>query len=134
MSCTIVLRPAERQTLLYLYHHPGTPEVGRRAHILRLLAEGYAWDTIATVLFTSPSTIARWPQRFQEGGIEALAGQPSGRRPGLSWHWAGVVVRWVTERSPCDFGFLRSRSTAHVDTSSKNATSGARPLEVAGTG
>ena len=114
MSCTIALRPDERKALLRLYRHPGTPEVGRRAHILLLLAEAYAWGTIAAVLFTSPSTIARWQQRFQEGGIQALAGRPSGRRRWFSWHWAGLVVRWVTERSPRDFGFLRSRWTCAV--------------------
>jgi transposase len=114
MSCTIALRPDERKTLLHLYRQPGTPEVGRRAHILLLLAEGYAWDTIAAALFTSPSTIARWQQRFQEGGIEALTGRPSGRRQWFSGHWAGVVVRWVTQRSPRDFGFLRSRWTCAV--------------------
>ena len=114
MSCTIALRPDERKALLRLYRHPGTPEVGRRAHILLLLGEAYAWGTIAAVLFTSPSTIARWQQRFQEGGIQALAGRPSGRRRWFSWHWAGLVVRWVTERSPRDFGFLRSRWTCAV--------------------
>ncbi len=111
MSCTIALRPDERKALLRLYRHPGTPEVGRRAHILLLLAEGYAWDTIADLLFTSPSTIARWQRRFREGGIEALAAQRPGRLPRFSWHWAGVVVGWFTQRSPRDFGFVRSRWT-----------------------
>jgi transposase len=114
MSCTIALRPDERKALLHLYRHPGTPELGHRAHILLLLAEGYPWGTIAAVLFTSPSTIARWQQRFQQGGIEALAGRPAGRRRWFSWHWAGLVVGWVTQRSPRDFGFLRSRWTCAV--------------------
>ena len=114
MSCTIALAADERKTLLRLYRHPATPDVGHRAHILLLLADGYTWDTIAAVLFTSPSTIARWQQRFGEGGLAALAGQRPGRRPVFSWHWAGVVARWVTERSPRDFGFLRSRWTCAV--------------------
>jgi putative transposase len=114
MNSTIALSAHERKGLLHLYRHPQDPEVGRRAHILLLLAEGYAWDTIAAVLFTSPSTIARWQRRCCEGGLETLAGRPSGRRPWFSWHWAGLVVRWVTERSPRDFGFLRSRWTCTV--------------------
>jgi transposase len=114
MSCTIALRPEERKTLLRLYRHPGVPEVGRRAHILLLLAEGYAWGAVAGVLFTSPSTIDRWQRRFREGGVEALVGRPLGRRPWFGWHWADIVVRWVTERSPRDFGFLRSRWTCAV--------------------
>jgi transposase len=79
--------------------------------MLLVLAQGYTWDTIAATLFTSPSPIARWQQRFHEGGIEALAGQRPGRRPRFSWHWADVVVRWFTRHSPRDFGFLRSRWT-----------------------
>jgi putative transposase len=114
MSSTIALTADERKTLLQLYRHPGDPEVGRRAHIILLLADGYPWGAIAAVLFTSTSTIARWHRRFLDGGVEALAGRPVGRRPWISWHWAGVVVRWVTERSPRAFGFLRSRWTCAV--------------------
>ena len=111
MSCTISLSADERKTLLDLYRHGPEPAVTHRAHLLLLLDDGWPWDTIATVLFTSTSTIARWQQRFQQGGVEALAGRPVGRHPCFSWHWAGVAVRWVSQRSPRDFGFLRSRWT-----------------------
>jgi transposase len=79
-----------------------------------LLAEGYAWSTIAAVLFTSPSTIARWQQRFQAGGVEALTGRWLGRGSRFAGIWVGLVVGWVTQRSPRDFGFLRSRWTCAV--------------------
>jgi transposase len=111
MSCTIALTAEERKALLDLYRRGGDPALGRRAHILLLLDAGLSWDTVAAVLFTSPSTIARWQQRFRDGGVEALAGRAVGRRAALSWYWAGVVVRWVTEDSPRAFGFLRSRWT-----------------------
>jgi putative transposase len=111
MLSSISLRPEQRKALLALYRRPPDPEVGHRAHLVLLLAEGYPWATIAAVLFTSPSTIARWQQRFLQGGVEALLGEPPGRRPRFGWLWAGVAVRWVTERSPRDFGFLRSRWT-----------------------
>src|SRR5262245_56633038 len=109
MSCTIALRADERQTLLDLYRHSTDPQLTHRAHIPLLLDAGLPWEAIAAVLFTSPSTIARWQQRFGEGGLDALAGQRLGRHPWFSWHWAGVVARWVTVHSPRDFGFLRSR-------------------------
>jgi len=114
MSCTITLSAPERKSLLDLYRHGTDPGLIHRAHILLLLGDGFSWATIAAVLFTSPGTIARWQQRFREGGIETLAGRAPGRRRVFSWHWAGVVVRWVTERSPRDFGFLRSRWTCAV--------------------
>src|SRR5437879_3938077 len=107
MSSTIVLTADERKALLDLYRHGADPEVTHRAHIVLLLGDGFPWATVAAVLFTSPSTIARWQRRFQEGGLAALSGQAPGRRPVFSWHGAGVVDRWVTERSPRDFGFLR---------------------------
>jgi putative transposase len=114
MSCTITLRAAERKALLDLYRQGTDPQVARRAHIVLLLDSGFSWDAIADVLFTSTSTIARWQQRFQTGGLQALAGRPLGRHPRFAGHWAGVVVRWVTEHAPRDFGFLRSRWTCAV--------------------
>jgi len=114
MLPSISLRPEQRKALLALYRRPPDPEVSHRAHLVLLLAEGYSWSTIAAVLFTSPSTIARWQQRFHEGGLAALAGQRPGRWPRLGGLWARVAVRWVMERSPRDFGFLRSRWTCAV--------------------
>src|SRR5262245_2049547 len=111
MNSTIALSADERKALLGLYRRGPDPEAGRRAHILLLLGKGYTWDTIAAVLFTSASTIARWQQRFQAGGIAALAGRQPGRRQWFCWRWAGVVAGWVTQRSPREFGFLRSRWT-----------------------
>src|SRR5262245_48132951 len=109
MHSTIVLSDDERKSLLGLYRHSPEPEVSHRAHIVLLLARGYPWASIAAILFTSSSTIARWQRRFHQGGVAALAGQPRGRRPRFCWHWAALVVGWVSERSPRDFGFLRSR-------------------------
>jgi transposase len=114
MYPTIALSAAERKALLDLYRHGPDPQVARRAHLLLLLAEGYSWGTIAAVLFTSTSTIARWQRRFRGSGLDALAGQRPGRRPWFSWHWAGVAVHWVTTSSPRAFGFLRSRWTCAV--------------------
>jgi transposase len=111
MTVSISLTPRQRKDLLHLYRCHTDPEVRRRAHILLLLAEGYTWATIAAVLFTSPSTIARWQERFLDGGLSALAGRTPGRRPLFWGYWAGIVARWVIQNTPRDFGFLRSRWT-----------------------
>jgi transposase len=108
-SITPLLR--QRKTLLQLYRHHAQPEIRHRAHILLLLADGYSWDTIAAVLFTSSSTIARWQQRFLDGGLLALAGHASGRRSGFLAYWPGVIATWLSQHTPRDFGFLRSRWT-----------------------
>src|SRR5688572_10419551 len=104
MNSSILLSAQERKALLDLYRRGPDLAVAHRAHIVLLLAEGYSWPAVAAALFTSISTIARWQRRFRQGGVAALAGRPLGRRPWLSRHWAGVVVRWVTRRSPRDFG------------------------------
>ena len=111
MTTSIASLNRQRKALLYLYRRHPEPEVRHRAHLLLLLADGHTWQTIATVLYTSSSTIARWQQRFDDGGLLALAGQRPGRRPCLWSYWAGVAVRWVTQQTPRAFGFLRSRWT-----------------------
>ena len=111
MSLTITLSADERKALLRLYRHPSRPELAHRAHILLLLDQGYPWDMIAAVLFTSASTIARWQRRFLAGGPGAVAAPRSGLISGVAEDWAGLVVHWVTACSPRDFGLLRSRWT-----------------------
>jgi len=109
MDGSIHLKPSERKTLLDCYRQSSDPAVRLRAHILLLLAEGYAWSLIAATLFTSTCTIQRWKQRFEREGIEAVTGARRGRPALLLVWWIVVVVRWVTEKTPRDFGFLRSR-------------------------
>jgi putative transposase len=109
MDGTITLRSSERKTLLECYRRDTRPAVRLRAHIILLLAEGYPWALIAATLFCSTRTIARWKDRFAAGGVEALVEEQRGRPPG-GMVWAiDWVVHWVTERTPRDFGFLRSR-------------------------
>ncbi len=111
MNSSIAPLIRQRKTLLHLYRHHADPEVRHRAHVLLLLADGYTWQTIAAVLYTSTSTIARWQQRFHDGGLLALAGHKPGRQPFFWGYWAGIVARWLTQHTPRDFGFLRSRWT-----------------------
>lgn len=111
MTTSITTLTRQRKTLLQLYRNHADPEVRHRAHILLLLADGYTWQTIAAVLYTSSSTIARWQQRFHDGGVLALAGHKPGRHPFFWGYWIGIVARWLTEHTPRDFGFLRSRWT-----------------------
>jgi putative transposase len=106
---SIRLTEGQRNRLLVHYRSNPDPRVRLRAHLVLLLAEGYAWATIAAVLFTSPNTIARWQQRFTAGGVDALLGRPRGPRRSAAWGWAALVVAWVLTRRPADFGFAKSR-------------------------
>jgi putative transposase len=105
----IYLTSDERKVLLdYLRHHPN-PQLRLRAHVILLLADGYAWATIAAVLYCSSRTIARWKERFVADRVPALFGQPRGAPRQLAAHWASVLVTWVTTTTPRAFGFFRSR-------------------------
>jgi transposase len=114
MNCPIALSAEERKTVLDLERHGTAPALSRRAHLILLVAAGRAWDTIRAALFPSPGTIARWQQRFPRGRLAAVVGQRPGRRPRFSGPRAAGMVRRVTERSPRDSGFLRSRWTCAV--------------------
>jgi putative transposase len=109
MDGSIGLRPKDRKVLLELYRTSSDPALRLRAHILLLLAEGHVWSQIASMLFTSPRTISRWRQRFEQGGVDAVFGAKRGRPVVLVVWWVAMVVRWVAEKTPRDFGFLRSR-------------------------
>jgi putative transposase len=106
---SIRLTEGQRNRLLDHYRANPDPQVRLRAHILLLLAAGHAWATIVAVLFTSPSTIARWQQRFTAGGVGAILGHARGPRRSPAWGWAALVVSWVLTRRPADFGFAKSR-------------------------
>lgn len=109
MDGRIVLHGSQRKSLLHLYRKDPDPAVRLRAHILLLLADGYAWSLIAAMLFCSSATIARWKERFECQGVQALRSQKRGRPAALDGGWVAVVVAWVQQHTPRDFGFLRSR-------------------------
>jgi transposase len=106
MTVSISLCPDERNTLLRHYRQGTRPDYRLRAHLLLLLADGYPWATIALMLYTSTSTIARWQQRFLKDGLDAVFPTPSScvRR-----FWVDLIVGWVLQLAPADFGFTRSR-------------------------
>jgi putative transposase len=94
-----------------VYRKGTDPRLRLRAHILLLLAAGQSWLTISVMLFCSTATISRWKKRFEHGGIEAvLSPAIVPGRPAVFWAgWAAVLVAWVKQRCPLNFGYVRSR-------------------------
>ena len=110
MDGSIVLGSSERKRLLELYRKEALhPQVRLRVHIVLLLSQGAAWSLIATVLFCSTATIARWKERFEAGGIDLLLEERRGRTATLLVGFAWLLVSWIKTRSPRDFGYCRSR-------------------------
>ncbi len=108
MDGSIVLGRSQRNRLLDLYRKDPSPCVRLRAHVILLLSEGHAWTLICAVLFCSSATVARWKQRFEAGGVDALLAERRGRRSVLVV-WAVLLVTWVKTLTPRDFGYCRSR-------------------------
>ena len=105
MSFSLSLKAAQRSHLLRVYRRHPNPQARLRAHILLLLAEGYSWGAIAAVLFTSPSTIARWKEQFEAGGVDALRGRQLGASPLWSAE-AEAILRDALEHSPDELGYM----------------------------
>ena len=103
------LTTQQHDELLRIYRKDPDPELRFRAHIILLLAGGYAWDTIEALLFCSARTVDRWRKRFQAEGVAGLTGRKRGRPFRLGLGWVAVLVTWVTTKTPRDFGSLRSR-------------------------
>src|SRR6201982_2962291 len=109
MSHSVSLDARQRQGWTTRYRTDRGPGVRFRAHILLLLDDGHTWATVCTLLFCSSRTIDRWVKRFHREGVEGLAGPKPGRPFRFGAEWIATVVAWVTEKTPRDFGFLRSR-------------------------
>src|SRR5215471_17904250 len=104
MPSHLFLRPAERRTLLRYYRRHPNPEIRLRAHIILMLADGYAWTVIRSVLYCSPDTINHWRHRFKSGGVEAL----SDRKRGAEARWsdeADTILREAMGHSPQEWGY-----------------------------
>ena len=109
MDGGVVLGRSQRKLLLGVYRRGTDPALRLRAHILLLLAGNRTWLDISLMLFCSTATISRWKRRFERGGMEAVLEHRAGRPPVLWAGWAGVVICWVKDRYPLDFGYVRSR-------------------------
>src|SRR5262245_16950397 len=104
MPSHLSLKSIERRTLLRHYRRHPNPAMRLRAHIILMLADGYTWSVISSVLYCSARTIDRWMHRFESGGIEALAGQPCGAEA----HWsdeADTILRQAMGQSPSAWGY-----------------------------
>lgn len=89
MEGSFALGPAERKRLLEMYRSDADPAMRQRAHMIWLLADGWSWLDVASVMYCSRRTIARWKARYETGDIDTLAGRPRSRLvPGAD----GVMV------------------------------------------
>ena len=99
----IHLTAAQRHDLVEIARSPAlAARFVQRAKILLLLADGVSARTVATQLDVSRPTIAKWRQRFLEGGVDGLTSHYRGSTP---WKLTGRVrarVLAAARRPPPD--------------------------------
>ena len=110
MDGSIRLSTQELNVLLREVRRGTDPERRLRAHLLVLLADGWEWQLIVSVLFTSTITINRWRHRYLAGGLTAVLESARPRRTRYQW-WAALMIQWVAclARGPGNCGSHRSR-------------------------
>ncbi len=79
----------------------------RRALVVLLLAAGRSWREIKAVAFVSFDLIRSCVAHWKRGGVDALLPPPEA--PTSVPSWLGHIVLWLSQRTPQDFGFYRTR-------------------------
>ena len=104
MDGSIRLSAEQRKTLLQVYR---SARVARRAFVLLMLAEGWSYRRIGESALASPTLIRAVKRDFAAGGLDRLLGTEE--PPCSVAYWLIVVVRWLLQHTPRDFGFFRTR-------------------------
>ena len=106
MEGSIYLSAEQRKALLRLLRCGDDVRTSRRAHIVLLLADGFSHRQIRAVAYVSYELIGECAERFRRSNIEGLMEKPCEPAKPV---WLEAVLRWLTEKSPEDFGYFRSR-------------------------
>ena len=104
MPPSLPVRATQRKILLRCYRRHSDPAVRQRAHIILMLADGHPWSVITSVLYCSFSTIARWKERFEDEGVDAIFGRPKGA-PACWSEEAEAILQQALQRSPDEWGY-----------------------------
>jgi transposase len=104
MEGYLQLSPQERKACLQVYR---ADRKMRRALVLLLLEQGRSYRDIAASAFVSPALVKAVKDDYATGGVECVLGQQP--RPLVVAYWLILVVRWLINHTPRDFGFFRSR-------------------------
>jgi putative transposase len=98
------LSPQERKTCLTTLR---ADRPARRALVLLLLAEGRSYRDLNAIAFASPTLVRSVKRDFAAGGVDrVLSSEP---RPFVVAYWLMLVMQFLVNHTPRDFGFFRSR-------------------------
>src|SRR5262249_51258036 len=105
MEGSIQLSVGQHKVLFVLYRSdkPGA----RKAHILLLLSKGWSHRQIREATFASFDLLQDCLRQFHQEGVEFLT-KPNPATTTVP-SWLQRVSRWLTQKSPEDFGYFRTR-------------------------
>lgn len=106
MDGSIRLSALQRKALLKLFRFGDNVRSSRRAQVVLLLADGFSYRQIRAVAYASFEFIAECAERFGRDGVAGLTDKPV--EPGEP-AWLKTVLQWLTNKTPGDFGYFRSR-------------------------
>ncbi len=75
------LSDEEQAALTETYRTSSDAELVRRSHAVLLLADGNSVPKVAALLLVDQSTVHRWLDRFESGGVQALVTEHRDGRP-----------------------------------------------------
>jgi putative transposase len=98
------LSSQERKTCLATFR---AARPARRALVLLLLAEGRSYRDLNAIAFASPMLVRSVKRDFATGGVDrVLSSEP---RAFVVAYWLMLVMQFLLNHTPRDFGFFRSR-------------------------
>lgn len=107
MDGSIELSAAERKTIVRACQRGPSVQVSRRAQVVLLLAAGHSWREIRAVAFVSFELIQECARQWRSGRWAAVVGETAAPKSLPSW--LARIMFWVTQRTPQDFGYFRTR-------------------------
>ena len=111
MDGSICLTEEERKILLKWYRGGDDVRLARRAHVLLLLDDGQSYRFIQQVTYASFDLIAGCVRRYQHGGVNGLTSDDHVQQ--TPW-WLYLLLHFLQERTPQDFGYFRCRWTCDM--------------------
>ena len=105
---------AVRRRLQKVVKKAGDANHVRRANAILLLNEGYSVSETARLLHAARSTVYDWKKRFARFGEAGLVPEPAGRPRETVTEEVCACLLELIEKSPRDYGYLRSRWTTEM--------------------
>jgi len=111
MEGSIRVTRADRKILLKHCRSGENVRTARYAQVILLRSKGWTWEKIREASFCSNDLIRAALKTFESQGV---AGLTKSVTPQVVPVWLVIVIRWITKRTPHDFGYFRTRWTCSV--------------------